>query len=63
LLMITHIKYPTHLSYSHIYNGFRIMGYLLIGIFVIFPNLWLCLSIFLIFLCYSIIGPYFMSKQ
>ena len=63
MLMIKQMKYPSHVSFSHSYNGFRIVGYLLISGFVIFPSFILSFGIFLFFLFYTIIGPYFINSQ
>ena len=63
LLMITHVKYPSRKSYSRLYNCFRILGYLVIGVFTIFPDFLFCFGIFLFFMLYTLIVPYFLSKQ
>lgn len=50
LLMITHLKYPSHISYSPFFTILRVIGYLTIGIFIILSNFWTALGVFL-FLC------------
>jgi phosphatidylserine synthase len=62
-LMITHLKYPSHISYSQFFKILRLIGYLIIGLFVIVSNFWTGLGVFLIFLLYTLAGPYFMRTM
>jgi CDP-diacylglycerol--serine O-phosphatidyltransferase len=62
LLMITHLKYPSHISYSPFFTILRGIGYFIIGIFIILSNFWTALSVFLFFWFYILVGPYYMNK-
>ncbi len=59
-LMVTHLKYPSHISYSQFYKILRGIGYIVIGIFVTFSNFWTGFGVFLFFLYYTLAGPYYM---
>ncbi|MFX0125660.1 MAG: CDP-alcohol phosphatidyltransferase family protein [Candidatus Hodarchaeota archaeon] len=61
LLMITHQKYPSHISYSSFFKFLRGTGYLIIGSFIILANFWTALGVFLFFWFYILVGPYYMN--
>lgn len=61
-LMITHLKYPSHISYSHFFKIYRVICYFIIGFFVILSNFWTGLGVFLIFLFYTLVGPFYMRR-
>ncbi len=61
-LMITHLKYPSHISYSHFFKILRVICYFIIGFFIIISNFWTGLSVFLIFLFYTLAGPFYMRR-
>ncbi|MFX1286482.1 MAG: CDP-alcohol phosphatidyltransferase family protein [Promethearchaeota archaeon] len=63
LLMITHLKYPSHVSYSTFYKIFRGIGYITILMFVFLSNFWTGLGVFLFFLFYTLAGPYYMRTM
>lgn len=63
LLMITHLKYPSHISYSTFYKIFRGIGYITLVMFVILSNFWTSLCVFLFFLFYTLTGPYYMRMM
>ncbi|MFX1507717.1 MAG: CDP-alcohol phosphatidyltransferase family protein [Promethearchaeota archaeon] len=63
VLMITHLNYPSHVSYSPFFKCLRGIGYLCLGIYLILSNFWTALGVFLYFWIYIIIGPYYMNKK
>ncbi len=63
LLMITHLKYPSHVSYSTFYKILRGIGYITIVIFLILSNFWTSLGVFVFFLFYTLTGPYYMRMM
>lgn len=62
-LMITRLKYPSHISYSQFHKVFRVIGYIVISLYVIFSNFWTSLGVFLFFLYYTLAGPYYMRTE
>ncbi len=61
-LMITHLKYPSHISYSPFFKILRVIVYSIIGLFLLVSNFWTTLAVFLTFLVYTLAGPYYMRK-
>jgi CDP-diacylglycerol--serine O-phosphatidyltransferase len=63
LLMITQLRYPSHISYTRAYGILRAVGYSIIVIYALLSNFWTSLGVFVFFSYYTLTGPFYLKAS